>query len=109
MKEKSEAITPEQRAEKFAAKWGCWACSELGHTLNVKTLYCAQCQAISDEVLAQREARLVRAKPITRPRANVTTSARHQRVGVGASFEDMSEFMSEVDWQDAMHPNEGCL
>lgn len=108
MTEPTETLTPEQRAQRFADKCGCWACSETGHVLNVKTLYCANCQAISDEVLAQREARRARPQPGIAQRASVSTPGRQRRVGVGGSFEDMGEFMSEFDWQDAMHPNEGC-
>ena len=108
MTETTETLTPEQRAERFSAKCGCWACGERGHILNLKSLYCANCQAISDEVLAQREARRARPPPYPTPRASVSAPARQQRVGVGASYGDMADFMNEVDWQDAMHPNEGC-
>lgn len=81
----------------------CWSgCGEIAEC-HPKTGYCAPCQKFHEKCL--RESIKPRARQVT---VNYNSMDRQARVGIQVGHVSELDF-TEVDWQEALHPNEGCL
>lgn len=70
--------------------------------------YCAECQSIYEEVMAARAKRIATQRQQSSVYSSSYAFGRPQK-RVGCMARDVSDVygFSEVDWQDALQPNEG--